>query len=179
MSFKEYFYTLFKSKIGLFFLLAGSAYLFWFFLYELYIKPNTLLDEKVISNIIYFSDKLLSLFYPRMYTSVDDRNMQMIGVDGGQPVWVGGPCDGVSIMAIFIIFIACFPANNKSKLWFIPLGIFIIHFLNILRVSALVMLSFHAPDYLAFNHTYTFTILIYAIIFGMWMFWVNKFATKQ
>lgn len=178
MSLKQRFTSIIKSKTGLFFLIAGSAYLFWFFLYELYIKPETLLDEKVISNIVYFSSRILSWFSHETYSSIDDLNMQMIGIDGAHPVWIGGPCDGVSIMAIFTLFIACFPANHISKLWFIPLGVLIIHFLNILRVCALASISFYAPEYLEFNHTYTFTIIIYGCVFSMWMFWVNKFTGK-
>ena len=178
MSLKQRLSSVFSSKTGQFFLIAGSAYLFWFLLYELYIKPNTLLDEKVISNIVYFSNKILGWFSHETYSSVDDLNMQMIGIDGAHPVWIGGPCDGVSIMAIFTIFLACFPANHLSKLWYIPTGIIIIHFLNIFRVCALAAISYYGPEYLAFNHTYTFTIFIYACIFGLWMFWVNKFAKK-
>lgn len=167
-----------RSKSGVFFLTAGSVYLLWFFLYDLYLKPYTLLDEKVISNLVYFSSKILQLFSHQTYSSTDDLNMQMIGVDGAHPVWIGGPCDGISVMAIFIIFIACFPANHRSKLWYIPTGIVIIHILNILRVCALAAISYYAPEYLDFNHNYTFTIIIYASIFGLWMFWIKKFATK-
>lgn len=179
MSFQQNISSLLKSKTGLFFLVAGATYLCWFFLYDLYLKPHTLLDEKIISNIVYFSSAILSLFSHETYFSMDDLNMQMIGIDGAHPVWIGGPCDGVSVIAIFVIFIACFPANHKSKLWYIPLGVLIIHFLNILRVCALAAISFYAPSYLDFNHTYTFTIIIYASIFGLWMFWVNKFAVKK
>lgn len=179
MSFRAPFTSILKSRTGLFFVLAGAVYLCWFLLYDLYIKPHTLLDERVISNIVFFSSKILSWFSHDTYSSMDDLNMQMIGIDGAHPVWIGGPCDGVSVMAIFVIFIACFPANNLSKLWYIPLGVLIIHFINILRVCALASISYYAPDYLAFNHTYTFTVLIYACIFGMWMFWVNKFATRK
>ncbi|MBK6835987.1 MAG: hypothetical protein IPG89_17665 [Bacteroidetes bacterium] len=37
---------------------------------------------------------------------MEDLNYQMIGIDGAHPIWIGGPCDGVSVMAIFLIFVS-------------------------------------------------------------------------
>jgi len=43
----------------------------------------------------------------------------------------------------------------------------------VLRVVALITINYYAPQYIEFNHTYTFTILVYSIIFLLWMWWVN------
>jgi exosortase family protein XrtF len=102
----------------------------------------------------------------------------MIGVDGAHPIWIGGPCDGVAIMAIFLIFVSAFPGNQIHKLWYIPLGILLIHFINVLRVAGLTLINFYAPEYLDFNHNYTFTFLVYGFIFILWITWVNKFSKR-
>jgi exosortase/archaeosortase family protein len=78
----------------------------------------------------------------------------------------------------FALFVIAFPGSVKKKLWFIPLGIVIIHFANVLRVIGLAAINYVAPQYLEFNHTYTFTILVYGIIFLLWMWWV-KAALKE
>jgi exosortase family protein XrtF len=168
----------FKHPLLKFFTLAGLLYIFWFLFYEFYIIPRTQLDEKIISNIVYFSEKILRFFSHDTYASTDDLNMQMIGVDGAHPVWIGRPCNGLSVIAIFCIFILVFPGKMTHKFWFIPSGILIIHFINIFRVCALATISYYKPEYLNFNHTYTFTILVYGLIFLLWMFWVNRFSVK-
>ncbi len=170
--------TFFKHPILKFFILAGLAYLLWFLTYEFYIIPKTNLDERVISNIVFFSEKILRFFSHDTYASTEDLNMQMIGVDGAHPVWIGRPCNGVSVIAIFCVFLIVFPGKVIHKLWFIPMGIVLIHFTNILRVCALATISYYKPEYLQFNHTYTFTIIVYGLIFLLWMLWVNRFTTK-
>jgi exosortase family protein XrtF len=165
-----------QNKIAVFFISASLLYLSWFLLYELVIKPHTLFDEKVISNIIFFSSRVLSFFNHNVYLSNTDIDMQMVGIDGAHPVWIGGPCNAVTLMALFSIFIIVFPGSIKNKLWFVPLGILVIHILNIFRVSALAAIAFYAPEYLGFNHTYTFTIIMYSFIFWFWIIWVNRFS---
>lgn len=178
MPLKDIISTFYKSQTSRFFLISSLIYLFWFLLYEYYIKPSTLLDEKVITNIILSTKFFLEILSYKVYLVMDNLNFQMIGIDGAHPVWIGGPCDGVSIMAIFLIFISAYPGNQKHKLWYIPLGIICIHFINILRVAGLTLINFYAPDYLEFNHNYTFTFIVYSLIFIFWITWVNKFSKR-
>ncbi len=167
-----------KSKTSSFFLYSSLIYLLWFLLYDFYIKPKTMLDESIISNIIFSTNRFLELFSYKVYFTMEDLNYQMIGIDGAHPVWIGGPCDGVSVMAIFLIFISAYPGNQKHKFWYVPIGILLIHFINILRVAGLTLINFHAPEYLDFNHNYTFTFIVYGFIFILWITWVNKFSKR-
>jgi exosortase family protein XrtF len=178
MSLKDRFISFYNSKTSRFFLLSALIYLFWFLLYDFYIKPKTLLDEKIISNIIFSTKRFLELFSYKVYFTMEDLNYQMIGIDGAHPIWIGGPCDGVSVMAIFLIFVSAYPGNQLHKLWYVPLGILAIHFINILRVAGLTLINFYAPEYLDFNHNYTFTFLVYGFIFILWITWVNKFSKR-
>ena len=167
---------LFKQSHFRFFAISGLVYLLWVICYEFFIIPKTNLDEKIISNIVDASELILRFFSHDTYASKDDLNMQMIGVDGAHPVWIGRPCNGISVMAIFAIFILVFPGKLKHKLWFLPAGIIVIQIVNILRVCALAAISYYKPSYLYFNHTYTFTIIVYGLIFILWMVWVNRFS---
>jgi hypothetical protein len=43
---------------------------------------------------------------------------------------------------------------------------------------SLALIQYKAPEYLDFNHHYTFTVIVYAFIFLLWMIWVNKFSVQ-
>ena len=108
----------------------------------------------------------------------DSDNVQTIGIDGSLGLWVGAPCNGLSLFAMFTGFIVAFKGKNKHKLWYIPLGIISIHLLNILRVTALCIVIKYNHDLLDFNHTYTFTLINYSWIFFLWIMWANKLSKK-
>ena len=163
-----------KNKTTRFFLFASILYLSWYLLYEFFVKPNTLLDEKLISLIIANAAFVLKLFGFTVYQSVEDTNMQLIGIDGAHPIWIGSPCNALTLFMFFALFVIAFPGNVKRKFWFIPLGIIIIHVTNVLRVIGLATINYLAPQYIEFNHTYTFTFLVYTIIFLLWMWWVKS-----
>lgn len=93
--------------------------------------------------------------------------------------WIGEPCNGVKVMGLFAVFIISFPGPWRHKIWFILLGIIIIHFTNALRISGLTIISAQWPQYLDFNHNVTFQVLIYGIIFSMWYLWVQRFSTLK
>ena len=167
-----------KNKTTRFFVLAFALYLIWYLFHELVVKPYTRVDEKLISLIISNVVIVLKAFGFKTYQSYEDRDMQLVGVDGAHPVWIGAPCNALTLFMFFTLFIIAFPGSIKKKLWFIPMGVIIIHTANVLRVAGLALISFYAPAYLEFNHTYTFTIIVYGIIFLLWMWWV-KLSLKQ
>jgi len=88
-------------------------------------------------------------------------------------------CNGLILYVIFLIFMVSFPGPLKHKAWFIPLGLIIIYLSNLLRVVALVIIQIYAPDYLVFNHKYTFTMVIYGVIFLLWIIWVKMISVKS
>lgn len=163
-----------KNKTTRFFVFASILYLTWYVLYQLFVKPHTQIDEKLISLIIANAGFILKLFGFTVYQSTEDRDLQLIGVDGAHPIWIGTPCNALTLFMFFALFVIAFPGSIKRKLWFIPIGIVIIHLANVLRVVALTVINYHAPQYVEFNHIYTFTILVYSIIFLLWMWWVNS-----
>ena len=163
-----------KNKTTRFFVLASILYLSWYLLYQWVVKPYTRIDERLISLIITNSAFILKLLGFSVYQSMEDRNLQLIGIDGSHPIWIGSPCNALTLFMFFMLFVIAFPGRVKRKLWFIPLGIVIIHFTNVLRVISLIIINYYAPQYIEFNHTYTFTVLVYGIIFLLWMWWVNS-----
>jgi len=163
-----------KNKTTRFFVFASALYLGWYLLYQWVIKLHTLIDEKLISLIIANAAFILKLLGFSVYQSIEDRNLQLIGIDGSHPIWIGSPCNALTLFMFFTLFVFAFPGSAKRKIWFIPMGVIIIHFTNVLRVISLIAINYYSPQYLEFNHTYTFTVLVYGIIFLLWMWWVNS-----
>ncbi len=163
------------------FLLLGTVlYVSWYFLYELWLKPSTGFDDFVIAHIVAGSEWLLQFVGFTLYDRVEwNLAWNYLGIEGAQGVIVGAPCDGIVLFALFAIFIIAFPGPLKHKLWFIPAGLLSIHFINVLRVASLTVIDSINPEWLAFNHDYTFTVLVYAYVFWLWYVWVNRFSPLQ
>jgi exosortase/archaeosortase family protein len=93
-------------------------------------------------------------------------------------VRIGASCNGLEPLVLFAIFIIAYPGKTLHKLWFIPSGIVIIHLINIIRNYVLTLMVYFKMPSFDFFHRYVFVILVYLIIFGFWMLWVNHFSLK-
>jgi exosortase family protein XrtF len=166
-----------QSAFVKFIILAGALYLVLYLTYTFIVKKFTYYDQHFIGSIINWTDGLLHLLGFKTFKVLQDRDMQVIGIDGGNGVWIGSNCNAITLFSLFSVFIIAYPGHQKNKWWFIPAGIIAIHLLNILRVASLALIDRYAgPAALDFNHTYTFTFLVYTFIFGLWMLWINKFS---
>jgi len=161
----------FKNPIVKFLLLLFTLYIVWFFVYQIWIQPAEIIDLFVINSTIAVSKFILELLNYNVFTGAE----RLIGVDGTGGLWIGDNCNGITLFAIFSWFIVAYPKRGWfKKLTYILSGIALIELLNIIRIVALAILDTKSRAWTEFNHTYTFTIIIYAAIFFMWMKWVNK-----
>ncbi len=156
--------------------LASLTYLIFYLIHQFLIKRYTYYDQAFIGEIIKGTNFVLKAFGYKTFLVLQDRDFQVIGIDGSNGVWVGSNCNAISLFILFSVFIFWYPGKQKHKWWFIPMGILTIHIINILRVTALALIANYAPAYLDFNHSYTFTFLVYTYIFLLWVWWVNRFA---
>ena len=168
-----------STAFSRFLVLASSLYLLLYLLYQFVVKKYTWYDQKFIGQIIAGAEWLLHRMGYATFKVLQDLDMQVIGIDGSNGVWIGSNCNAITLFTLFSVFIIAYPGQQKAKWWFIPAGIVAIHLLNILRVVGLAVLSLKAPEYLDFNHTYTFTIIIYGFIFYLWMLWINRFSHAE
>jgi exosortase/archaeosortase family protein len=164
-----------KDKFILLFLLkALLLYLVWFCTYDLWLKKVGVLDNLIVDNLVYLSVQFLDFFDYLLY--VDHHK---VGIHGAySSVFVGKGCNALELFALFTGFILIFEGNWKHKLWFIPLGVLVIHLLNVVRILALIFSGTVSQSFLEFNHKYTFTIAMYIVTFIGWMVWVKYFASK-
>lgn len=74
-----------------------------------------------------------------------------------------------------------FPGPWKHKLWFIPLGLIIIHLVNVFRISGLAYYLKYTPpqEYWEFSHDYIYRPFFYVVMFALWIWWVEKILPKK
>ncbi len=61
-----------------------------------------------------------------------------------------------------------------SKLWYIPLGWLCCYLFNILRIFLIALFIEHHPEWFHLLHDYIFKYLFYAMLFGLWVIFVEK-----
>ena len=161
---------LWKTPTFRFFGLA-LAYMVWSVAYERVLKPQTM-GEVVIEHMVSSTEAAFeSIGWPVGTYPQSGSHRDRVGVAGHAGVQIGAPCDGVALFALFAIFILAFPGPILRKAWFIPAGIALLHLANVVRVIVLARIQATAPEWLEFNHDYTFTVLIYGLVFALWYFW--------
>lgn len=157
-----------------FFLVATSLYLLWFFGYQQWLAHDGRLDAFLCAQIAASGAQLLRLL--GFAATVDVADAKLLLVSSLPAVSVGPPCNGLVLYALFGGFVLAFPGPWRRKFWFIPTGILLIWGLNILRVAALAINHHYAHRSVDFNHHYTFTVVVYGFIFGLWLLWARRLA---
>jgi len=155
-------------------LIAVALYLGWIVGYEQILGPNNGLDRTLSAQVATSAAALLrGVGFAAHVTSLAPPTVSL----AGQPaVFVGDPCNGLVLYALFAGFVLAFPGPLRHKLWFMPTGIFLIFGLNALRVAVLALNHAYWYHTVEFNHHYTFTFVAYGFIFGLWMLWVKRLA---
>ncbi len=167
-------FSYFKHKTLLTFLgKAVLLYCLWYVIYEIWLHPIGAIDQAVIAHTIDLSAWALRSLGYTVFT--EGRLLIIANTEG---LRIGDPCNGLDLFALFSGFVLAYPGSFWKKLVFIPAGILIIHVLNIMRICALSLILVYAPEYVPFNHTYTFTFIVYGFIFVLWMIWANKWGGK-
>jgi exosortase family protein XrtF len=168
--------SFFKNPLYRFLLSAVVFYMAWYLIYELWLHPYDAIDLWIVEKTMKSAQYILNL----MGFVTFQYRVRLIGIDGTGGLWMGDNCDSIELCGIFMGFIIAFPGFWKHKLWYIPMGIVLITMLNVLRVVALAIIQkYFSKDILEFNHSYTFTILVYGFIFLLWYIWIKKIAKSN
>lgn len=86
-------------------------------------------------------------------------------------------CNAFKIHLIFSVFIL-FVSGRYNKWLTLTIGNLIIYMLNIVRLIGLVLVLHYTPSSFEFHHEYTFSLLMYLIVFVMWYFYINEKSTN-
>lgn len=169
-----------NKKIQRFFLSAMILLIIWvlftvFFPLELYrlhfwtIEPQAHLSAGFLGLIGYST---------KVWHNVNNC-MTLLDMNNSAVVCIGTGCSGVELFIVFAVFILLFKGQTMNYLWYIPVGLILIMILNIIRIVSLSIIAYRAPDYLNFNHKYTFVILVYGFLIFLWIYWMNHFYERK
>ncbi len=89
-------------------------------------------------------------------------------------ITISGGCSGLKLFYQYAVLLLLFPGPWKHKLWFIPLGVLIMHATNLFRIVSLSVILMNWPQYWDFSHDWILRPFFYVVIFGLWMIWNDK-----
>ena len=90
-------------------------------------------------------------------------------------VTVAPECTSLKQWMHWLFLMLIFPGPWKHKAWYIPLGLVIVEFTNVVRVVGIALFLRPFPHDFALAHDVIFKIMFYVVIFLMWMIWVECF----
>lgn len=143
-------------------------FLGWYFLDIYGFFDNSGANRALIKNLILNSQEALNDFGFATFSELD-----VVGLSGTYGVQIGPPCNGLDLMALFLGILILLPGSWIKKSVYGVAGLLTIHLLNLLRVILLIIILKWNPEVLQFNHDYTFTLIMYVIIFLMWVGWMR------
>ena len=115
-------------------------------------------------------------------TITEHRLIAALNKEGGWANVVIAPeCASLKQWLHWLFLMLLFPGPWKHKTWFIPAGLVIIEWTNVVRICGILMMQMQWPGPNTFHiaHDYIFKAFFYFIIFLMWVLWVEKFKNKQ
>lgn len=129
------------------------------------------LAEQVFVSSLWINRNLLGL-----HITTEEPNFMWFA-NGGY-VQVNESCSGLKQFYQIIVLFVLFPGPWKHKLWFIPMSILIMHFVNIVRIVVLSIMVLWKPEYWDFTHDWILRPGFYVVIFGLWVVWVERFVRR-
>lgn len=103
----------------------------------------------------------------------------IIRFSSGYDIVINDSCSGLKQIMQFVLLILVYRGKWINKLWFIPLGVILVHISNLLRVFFIGVLSMSHHDWMRSAHDYVLRWLFYLTICMLWLFWVKKIAPNR
>ena len=116
------------------------------------------------------------VFHIDLTTITSARLLATTNSEGGWARVVIAPeCASLKQWMHWIFLMVLFPGPWKHKLWYIPIGLVIIEWTNVIRICGILMMQIPWPNSFHIAHDYIFKVFFYFVIFLMWVLWVEKF----
>ena len=152
--------------------------------------------EKIIGQLMVWSVNLVysqscwvldRVLHIDITTISDTRIIAALNCDNNWArVIIAPECASLKQWLHWLFLMLLFPGPWKHKAWYIPAGLVIIEWTNVVRICGIMLMQIHWPNinihlfgdnintfHLA--HDYIFKAFFYLIIFLMWVLWVEKF----
>ena len=98
---------------------------------------------------------------------------RLMQFDNGAAIRINGSCSGDKQILQLALLLLIFPGRWKYKLWFIPLGMILVHATNILRIVLLSLVAIWRPEWMGMAHDSVLRGMFYVVIFGIWLLFVK------
>lgn len=131
-----------------------------------------------IASAVYW---LISLVRDTAYMA-DAHTIRFTSGSATKIIW---GCTALKQSFIWLCLILTVRATNKEtrrqtwlhKLWFIPFGWLCCYAFNILRIFIIALFIEQHPDWFHVLHDYIFKYIFYGMLFGLWVWFVEKIRT--
>jgi len=161
------------------FILLSFHFLFRYWAYHFHYWPiaDTVGQINQYLMRLLYDNSLWALQHLTTYDFRTDAETRTFWLNGGS-VYISAGCSGFKQFLQWIVLMLFFPGPWKHKLWFIPLGLIITHLVNVFRIDSLVIILDYYPQHWNFTHDYILRPFFYVVMFGLWVFWVEKVTPK-
>ncbi len=156
----------------------------WKMLYTLWLAPTRLLDEPLTYLVADQTTWLMNAFTegaPYSVGTSERLNKAETGLitqygtilkDGKRMINIADPCNGLEFLLLYAWFILVMPGTTKRRITFLVGGLLLLHLSNLFRCWGLVVVHAQYPNIFDFAHHYLFKIIIYALSFGLWYWYL-------
>jgi exosortase H (IPTLxxWG-CTERM-specific) len=97
----------------------------------------------------------------------------------GFSVQVVTECTGLFEAVILVSAVLAYKARWSERGIGIVLGVFVLYFLNIIRIGFLLLVGRYAPRFFDFAHIYFWQSLLIVFITGIWLGWIHYFVRDE
>lgn len=108
------------------------------------------------------------------------REMRIIATPDNEGGWVkviiAPECASLKQWCHWLFLMLLFPGPWRHKAWFIPAGLVVIEWTNVVRICGVFLMQIPWPKSFHIAHDYIFKAFFYFIIFLMWVLWVECFV---
>jgi exosortase/archaeosortase family protein len=151
------------------------AWRFWAY-YLIYFPINGWMNDitNTMSDMVFKQSSWFVIHVLGVHLTFEPGNIMWL--DNKSGIQITGGCSGIKQILQFALLLIIYPGNWKRKIWFIPLGILVVHITNLLRVIGMVLTGLMKPESIKFMHDNFLRGLFYIVIFCLWWIWEQKIS---
>ena len=163
-----------RYAISFFFAWLVSALISDFPFFKKLLIQNLGLDIALTKVSVFFTETALNLLGFATFSS--GSFLQILGTPG---VKFAFGCLGFREMAFFVVFVLLQFGSWKNKLWYIPTGIVLLIFVNILRAVIIALGQYRNPTQTDMIHDLISPIMMYPTLLFLWLFWLTTYGKYE
>lgn len=174
-----------QRKIVLFLVKFFATYFILFAIYSFYLqrtqqKVDFFQCSPITTTVAKQTETVLNwVGYDVTYVQHDKEMSVKLMVNGHYTARVIEGCNSLSIIILFLAFIAAFSGTLKVTVLYGIIGSLLIYGINILRIAFLTIMLYKYPNEQMLLHNIVFPAIIYGFTFFLWVVWVQKFSNYK